>query len=128
MTAAEFLHETSRAMGERYAGDCLVHARRIAELLETEGKSPWIARIHEQFETDKGVFHAPLIPKRFPDVTWNTHYVAGAGNEAYDPLVGEPIDVAEYAVTVFGCELTIDCVPWSSFRLASPSSSSSASR
>ena len=57
-TAVEYVRETSARMTDRYLGDCLVHARRIAELLEAEGQSPWIARIHEEVETDQELFEA----------------------------------------------------------------------
>ena len=105
MTAAEYVRALSDEMTDRYAGDCLVHAKRIAELLEAEGRSPWIVRIHEAVETEKGTFHAPLIPRRFPSVTWNTHYAACADGEVYDPLAGRPLPIDAYAVEVFGRQL-----------------------
>ena len=108
MTAAEYLRKVSDEMTDRYTGDCRVHAKRIAELLNAEGQSAWIARIHEAIEVDGGTFHAPLIPKRFPGTTWNTHYVACAGDEAWDPLAGRPLLLEAYAIEVFGRPLPIE--------------------
>ena len=127
-SAAEYIREMSLQMRDGYIADCVKHARRVAELLEAEGRSPWIARIHEEFETPKGVYHGPLIPRRFPTLTWTTHYAACAGREVYDPILGEPIDVDAYSLALFGRVVAIDSLPWSSFALRLPSSSSPASR
>ena len=107
-TASEYIRKMSDEMSDRYAGDCLEHAKRIAELLNEEGRSAWIARIHEAIETERGTFHAPLSPKRFPGTTWNTHYVACAGGEAWDPLAGRPLPLETYAIEVFGRPLPME--------------------
>ena len=91
---------------ERYIDYCVTHAARIAELLLAEGKSPWVGRIHERH----GDFVAPLIPTRFKGNnarTWTTHYVACDGRDVYDPIVGSPIVVDEYAIAVFGRPLDV---------------------
>lgn len=102
MTASEYVRALSDQMTDTYVGDCLVHAKQIAELLESEGRSPRVIRIHEAYETERGTFHAPLIPKRFPRITWNSHYVACAGDEVFDPLAGRPLPIDSYAIEVFG--------------------------
>jgi hypothetical protein len=110
-TAADYLRDTSLAMTERYAGDCRQHAYKIAKLLIAEGRSPWIARIRETVVQGDNVFHAPLTPRRlFGDssVTWTTHYVACAGGEAYDPIIGEPVPLEGYTERLFGREISVD--------------------
>ena len=87
----------------RYDANCVTHAARVAELLLHEGKSPWIGRIRDRRDN----FVGPLIPKRFGDLTWNTHYVACAGRDVYDPIVGSPVDVSEYTRVVFGRDIDV---------------------
>ena len=93
-------------MAERYAGDCVAHACRTAELLLAEHRAPWIGRIRDV----QGNVHGPLTPLRYRGKgapTWTTHYVACAGRQVYDPLVGKPIDLDKYAMEVFGRQLDI---------------------
>jgi len=101
MSAIAYLRETSEAMSETYLDDCVTHACRIASLLLEEGAPPWIGRIRET----TGNVHHPLTPLRFlgrRGPTWTTHYICCNGADAYDPIVGEPISVDEYALRVFG--------------------------
>jgi hypothetical protein len=105
-TAAAYLRDTSAAMAESYTGDCLVHACRLAELLLGERRAPWIGRVRDV----RGDFHGPLVPRRYlgrGGPTWTTHYVACAGRLAFDPLLGEPIDLDHYATAVFGRHLEV---------------------
>ena len=77
-----------------------------------ERKNPWIGRVRDVHHFSLGTFHGPLTPIRLAGsngTTWTTHYVACEDGYAYDPLVGRPVLLAEYAVTVFGRELTVDC-------------------
>lgn len=104
-TAADYLRDTSLLMRDGYPEHCVAHACRIAERLHTEGREPWIGRIRQVVFSELGQFHVPLIPKRFTGaqaLTWNTHYVACAGDDVYDPIAGQPIPVNEYALAVFG--------------------------
>ena len=104
-TAAAYLRETSLLMRDGYTAHCVVHACRLAELLHAEGRQPWIGRIREVIVDERGEFHVPLIPQRFTGaqaLTWNTHYVACAGDDVYDPILGEPMPMAGYASAVFG--------------------------
>jgi len=110
-TAISYLIETHDAMRDRYIEHCVAHACAIAELLVTEGRAAWIARLREVVVTNDGEFHAPLIPKRFTGanaLTWNTHYVACADNEAFDPILGEPIAIDAFALAVFGRDVPIE--------------------
>jgi len=110
-TAAAYVRELSSSMPDRYEGDCAAHARRIAELLLADGRAPWIGRIRRVETRGDALFTAPLIPLRYlgrSALAWTTHYVACAGSEAYDPLIGEPIDVAAYAEAVFGMPFSIE--------------------
>lgn len=113
-TAAAFIRELSSSMPERYAGDCLEHARRIAALLDAEGRSPWIGRIRDEQLRGDAPFRAPLVPLRYlgkGSLAWTTHYVACAGDEVFDPVAGEPVAMAQYGETVFGKSVIIE--PWS---------------
>ena len=110
MTAADYLRELSLAMQERYAGDCVVHACRIAELLLAEQRAPWIGRIRHIEQRGDSEFRGYLFPRRYAGtgaMAWTTHYVACAGREVYDPLAGKPVDVDAYAEAVFGKPLPV---------------------
>jgi hypothetical protein len=109
-TAAGYVRELSFAMQERYSGDCVAHATRIAALLLAERRAPWIGRIRHVEPHGDSTFHFPLIPTRYAGMggpAWTTHYIACSGREVYDPLAGEPVDVETYAATVFGESLTV---------------------
>ena len=102
MLAATYLQTTSADMAASgYTHDCVHHATTLAALLRAAGQQPWIARLKD-VRLGTNVFHAPLIPIRFPRNTWTTHYVACAGREVYDPIAGEPVPVEKYAELVFG--------------------------
>jgi hypothetical protein len=111
-SAADYLRELSDSMSDAYPGDCVTHACRIAELLLAEGRSPWIARVRDVQMLGERVFHGPLLPARFSGrattIVWTTHYVACSGREAYDPLVGAPIDIDTYSDAAFGKELAVE--------------------
>ena len=98
-------------MAGGYLGDCVVHACCVAELLRSEGRSPWIGRLRHRTAHAKGTLIHPLIPARYrgaaPPV-WTTHYVAASGAEVFDPLLASPIDVSSYAVEVFGQPLAVE--------------------
>jgi hypothetical protein len=111
LTAEKFIREASMAMEDRYAGDCVTHACRVAELLFVEGRSPWIGRIRHELREERGLIHMPLIPRRYAGrigSAWNTHYVACSGGEVFDPLVGTPMAIEDYPLAVFGLAITIE--------------------
>lgn len=98
-------------MRDRYDGDCAVHAVRIAALLLSEGREPWIGRIRWIERRGEAEFRGPLIPIRFLGngaLAWSTHFVACAGRDAYDPIAGEPLDIDAYGTAVFGRALHIE--------------------
>jgi hypothetical protein len=97
----EYLREAAK--WETYPDDCVAHAIRIAGLLLDEGRAPWIGRVRHV----EGLFHHPLIPRRFVGITWTSHYVACTGRMVYDPLVAEPLDVDVHAQSVFGKPLEV---------------------
>jgi hypothetical protein len=97
-------------MSGGYTFDCVAHACALAQLLLNEGRRPWIGRLRDITESPEGIFHAPLMPIRFTGSfarVWSTHYVCCAGDDVYDPIVGTPLPVAQYAPAVFGRELTV---------------------
>jgi hypothetical protein len=111
VTADEYLEQVSAAMlPDAYPGDCLAHARAVAELLRAEGKQPWIGMLRKVEQREAGRFHAPLIPRRFSGCSvpaWTTHYVCCCDGLAYDPLLGRPEPLETYSTAVFGCEIPI---------------------
>ena len=105
-----YLRETSASMTTRYPEDCVAHAVRLAELLSAEGAEPWIGRIRELVVEGERTISRPLIPLRFSGIgkpQWSTHYVCCNDGLAYDPLVGEPVNVDELALRVFGRTLEV---------------------
>lgn len=106
-TAIDYLRDVSQEMESGYTLDCVAHACALARLLLAEGRAPWIGRLRETIEREDHTFHAPLTPTRFRSRTWTTHYVCCAGGEVYDPIVGRPVPVAEYAEVVFGRPLPV---------------------
>ena len=111
MTAADYLREQSLRMTDRYESDCVTHACRLAELLRAEAKSPWIGRLRDRQERERGVFHGPLTPQRYAGrrgPTWTTHYVACADHDVYDPIVGTVINIDGYAQAVFGRDIAVE--------------------
>lgn len=79
----------------------------MAARLLAEGRAPWIARLRDARRDGGATFHAPLIPRRHPHLAWTTHYVACADGLVYDPLAEAPIELAQYALTVFGRDLPL---------------------
>jgi hypothetical protein len=88
--------------------DCVVHAEAIARLLLDEHRAPWIGRIRDVSTSGDSTFHGPLMPLRLKGTVWNTHYVACSAGEVYDPLIGQPVEIASYATAVFGKELAVE--------------------
>jgi hypothetical protein len=105
--AREYLEQTSAAMAGGYTADCVVHACALAELLLDAGRAPWIGRLRHITQRAGHVFHEPLVPNRFRGTTWNTHYVCCCDGEVYDPILGRPVAVEDYAREVFGLDLEI---------------------
>jgi len=111
LEAVEYIRQRSDQMPDRYAGNCLTDARKIAELLARAGASPWLARIRKVSDFNGSTFHGMLIPLRFLGrgaLAWTTHYVCCCDGAAYDPLVGEPIPLEVYTQTVFGETLVLE--------------------
>jgi hypothetical protein len=88
--------------------DCVTSACEAAARLLAEGRAPWIGRLRDVRPFGDTTFHAPLIPRRHPELTWTTHYVACADGLAYDPLAEEPLELGRYAVEVFGREIAVE--------------------
>ncbi|MCU1230399.1 MAG: hypothetical protein JWO97_3283 [Acidobacteria bacterium] len=109
--STEYLRKVFMGLADGYPDDCVVHACRLAELLLAEKAEPWIGRLRDIQAVENGVFHGPLIPATLSGRharTWTTHYVACAGDRAYDPLLGEPVVLRDYARRLFGRELPLE--------------------
>lgn len=96
--ALDYLRDVSARMTTTYLDDCVAHATRIAVLLPIS----WIASIRDVTNDGSYEMHHPLIPLRFPAMTWNVHYVCCNGTQAYDPILGESCSVDEFTMRVFG--------------------------
>ena len=108
--ALDYLVRTSAAMTNGYVADCVTHACTLADLLLRSRHAPWIARLHVTRLTSDGVFHVPLMPKRFTGVqavTWNTHYVCCVEGAAYDPMLSRPMPIGEYCREAFGLDAAL---------------------
>ncbi|MEA2568914.1 MAG: hypothetical protein QOI24_915 [Acidobacteriota bacterium] len=109
--SSDYLRTLFVALTDGYPDDCVVHACRLVELLLVECAEPWIGRLRDIQQVETGVFHGPLIPTTLSGRharTWTTHYVACAGDRAYDPLMGEAVALREYARRLFGRDLAIE--------------------
>jgi hypothetical protein len=111
LRAVDYLHEISATLDDCYPADCVTHACRLGELLLAEGKKPWIARLRDVQQVASGVFHGRLTPIRLAGrkgPTWTTHYVACDGDLVYDPLVVNPVAIADYSIAAFGRDIPIE--------------------
>jgi hypothetical protein len=109
-TAVDYLREISARLDHGYPDDCVIHACRLVELLQAEGKKPWIGRLRDVRQVAAGVFHGPLTPIRLlgrKGPTWTTHYVACDGDMVYDPLTTAPVALADYARLAFGRDIPV---------------------
>lgn len=109
--ALEYLARTGAAMTTGYVADCVTHACALADLLLRSHRAPWIARLKLTTRTSAGMFHVPLMPKRFTGaqaVIWNTHYVCCADGAAYDPMLSRPIPIEHYVREVFGIAAALE--------------------
>jgi hypothetical protein len=106
-----YLRELSRAFDLAYTGDCTHHAEEIARRLLDDGLSPWIGAMREVVTLPDGrVYHAPLTPLKYAGhsgPTWNVHYVCCSGDEAFEPMLGEPVAVDELGELLFGRKLPV---------------------
>jgi hypothetical protein len=92
-------------MAGGYIGDCVAHACTLAELLLSEGRSPWIGELRGRVvQAGERVIHEPLVAAKR---AWNAHFVCCCDGEVYDPIAGEPVPLAEYASRVFGWEVPL---------------------
>jgi hypothetical protein len=111
LRAADYLREISASLDDGYPAECVTHACHVADLLLAEGKKPWIARLRDVQQVASGVFHGPLTPVRLAGregPTWTTHYVACDGDIVYDPLVVNPVAIADYSVAAFGRDIPLE--------------------
>lgn len=113
MCAADLLRELHEQMRDGYAGDCLKHARALIDALRGDGCDAWLGRLRLIERRGDATIHHPLIPLRYRDrglahvPAWTTHYVACCDGEAWDPLIGTPIPLADLAMTAFGVAIEV---------------------
>lgn len=105
------LRDLALAVEDAYTGDCTRYAEEIARRLLDAGLSPWIGAVREIVTLPDGrEYHAPLTPLKYAGrkgPTWNVHYICCSGNEAFEPILGEPVAVDDLAEFLFGRKLPI---------------------
>jgi hypothetical protein len=109
--ALAYLRELSRALDVAYTGDCTHYAEEMARRLLEDGCSPWIGAIRDVVTLPDGrVYHAPLTLLKYAGSggpTWNVHYVCCRGDEAFEPILGEPFAVDDLGERLFGRKLAV---------------------
>jgi hypothetical protein len=107
LNALDYLRERSAQFERELPGDCVTEACIVAVALIADGLGPWIGRIRDRRENYSGPLHAARFAGRNAPA-WTTHYVCCAGDIAYDPLIGEPVPVSEFAERLFGRPLPVE--------------------
>jgi hypothetical protein len=105
----DYLRERSAQLEHELPRECVIEAAAVAEALIADGLQPWIGRVRDRRENYSGL----LYPWRFEGrnlAGWTTHYVCCAGDLAFDPLIGEPVPIGEYAARLFRLPLEIEQV------------------
>lgn len=111
-TAEEYLERESVALEDAYFGDCRKRALHVRALLRAAARDAWIGRMRKVSGWGDSTFHGPLIPLRYRGrgrsaPAWTTHYVCVSDGVAYDPLIGSPVPMGRYSMTVFGEEIEV---------------------
>jgi hypothetical protein len=107
--ARDYLRDRSAQLEHELPGDCVNEAAAVAAALIADGLEPWVGRVRDR----RGDFSGLLYPWRFEGrnlAGWTTHYVCCAGELAFDPLIGEPVPIGEYAARLFRLSLEIEPV------------------
>ena len=102
----EYLSKKHRELiSTNYDGQkCWNIAIETASKLQEEGIVPHIETAYEVMEKFKT---RRLYPKPLKGVDWGVHHVCCTTDEAFDPLIGYPVQKRDYCTILFGKELTM---------------------
>ena len=87
---------------------CTFIALRFARLLREQGKQPSILSVKGKPLLESKIDTEPLTPLQYEGrVHWNEHIVCACDGLVYDPMLGEPVAIADYGQRAFGRDLQI---------------------
>jgi hypothetical protein len=97
-----------RTPDDNYSESCSLIAKNIAKTLVKEGKKPRIISV-----TGKRIPNSSnresLQPVQYAGrVSWGAHVVCVCDGLVYDPMIGRPLPLEEYAHEAFGCDVEIE--------------------
>ena len=90
-----------------YAESCAVIAADIAKILIKDGKKPTIVSITgKRIDNPHIIASEPLEPVQYEGrVSWGGHTVCVCEGMVYDPMIGRPLPIEEYAHEAFGTDI-----------------------
>ncbi|HTZ41611.1 MAG TPA: hypothetical protein VMC07_00165 [Candidatus Omnitrophota bacterium] len=102
--AKQFMSRMYQALADEYKFQgicyrdlCFTLAILVGKKLLLEDKLPHIEQIVMSDARTR-----PLIPVRYNNVRWSTHYVCICNQSAWDPTLGKPEPVSSYAQKLLG--------------------------
>ena len=95
-----------------YSKSCSLIAVDIAKMLLEEGKRPEIVSITgKRIDNPNIIVHEPLKPVQYEGrVSWGGHTVCVCDGLVYDPMIGRPLPIEEYAHKAFGADVEMSTV------------------
>ncbi len=90
-----------------YAESCGLIAIDIARLLLKEAKQPSIMSVNgKRVDNPAIIANEPLVPVQYNGrVKWGGHTVCVCDGLVYDPMIGKPVSIEQYAHEAFGAEI-----------------------
>ena len=97
-----FLESEHKKLTQQYSNNRFL-ANEVAKLLMEDGLAPHIEMVYE-VRDDQVVLFLPQIyeGKMSP---WHAHFVCCTENQAFDPILGYPINKENYTKELFGQEI-----------------------
>jgi hypothetical protein len=95
-----------------YAESCGLIAADIAKMLIKDGKKPTIVSIAGKRINDPYIIaNETLEPKQYEGrVSWAGHTVCVCEGLVYDPMIGKPLPIGEYAHEAFGNDVEMKTI------------------
>ena len=94
----------------RYAESCILIAGEVAQLLLAQGLEPRIVIFSPRLDTERWPESLRPLPYRKNRVRWGAHAVCCAGDMVFDPMLGEPVSLADYPRRAFGTDVSMKLV------------------
>jgi len=87
----------------QHSEHCGLIANALAKLLIEAGKEPYIMLVTEDVHKNGFVYTKDLEPLIYNgNVSWGSHLVCCCENVAFDPMIGNPVNIDQYTQIVFG--------------------------